>query len=666
MIKRFMTSIRSEMDTVNLPTRSLLPAIGQDIQTYPDVEPYVNDVSHGRQQMEINMNAFRSLAILAVLAFFVPLLLARFKRTRIPVAVGEILTGVIIGNSGLRLVRIDPLIELLSFLGLASVMFISGLEVNLDLFTRPRRAAGAKVGLHPVLLALAIFTVSLIGALYVGDWLSAQTGVHNAFAAGLIVATCGLSLIVPVLKEREALHTNLGRQILMVGVLADFLPVVGLAVVVPLAGGGDGRQIWLVAAIIGFAAAAYLLLRFTQSWWQLPSFTQGSTQLGVRWAFALMIIFLALAEHLRVEAVLGAFLAGIIASLLSGSSRETLIEKLDVLGFGFLTPFFFFSVGIRFNLQQLLGNPTVLTLVPLLIGLTLAVKIIPGLLLLVWYPWREALASAVLLGTQMSVTIAAAELVQRAGLITPPIHQAFVMVAMITAVIAPVISAKIALPFQPGIPMEKWVVVGNSRQATLLAGRLAVTGVKVLLAGSMVKGKWEVERSGVEFMYIDSTSPEAILPVAQGATVFIAMSGDDTYNLTVCKLVQEQLDVQRIYVLLSSPHLIKEAQALGIAVVNPELATLQLLANQVINPNSTSLLEQEAGIHMTDFRITNPAHTKKPLRSIHLPPTVLIVAIWREGEKIIPHGDTQLLLKDRVTVVGPADDLELMHHLFIS
>jgi Trk K+ transport system NAD-binding subunit len=377
-----------------------------------------------------------------------------------------------------------------------------------------------------------------------------------------------------------------------------------------------------------------------------------------------MIIFLALAEHLRVEAVLGAFLAGIIASLLSGASRDTLIEKLDVLGFGFLTPFFFFSVGIRFDLQQLLGDPTVLTMVPLLIVLTMAVKIVPGLLLLLWHPWRDALASAVLLGTQMSVTIAAAELLQRAGLIAPAIHQAFVMVAMVTAVVAPVVSAKIAPPKEHTEHQEKWVVVGSSRQAILLVGRLAATGEHLVLVSSMVKSKWEVKSRGVDFVYVDPTSLVGIQGAALGATVLVAMSGDDAYNLTVCKLAREQLCVQRIYALLSSPKLIAEAQDLGVEVVNPELAALQLLSNQVVNPSSTSLLEQEAGIHMADFRITCPDHIKTPLRSIHLPPTILIVAIWREGEKIIPHGDTQLHLKDRITVVGPAEDLQLLTHLF--
>ena len=77
-------------------------------------------------------HSFVPLLIVVVVAFFVPLVLSRFKRLRLPVVVGEILVGIIIGDSGLRLVGHDPMLEMLALLGFAYLMFLSGLEVDFD------------------------------------------------------------------------------------------------------------------------------------------------------------------------------------------------------------------------------------------------------------------------------------------------------------------------------------------------------------------------------------------------------------------------------------------------------------------------------------------------------------------------------------------------------
>ncbi|HSR31046.1 MAG TPA: cation:proton antiporter [Anaerolineae bacterium] len=77
-------------------------------------------------------HSFVPLLIVVLLAFVVPLILGRFKRLSIPVVVGEILAGVIVGDSGLGLVGHDPMLETLALLGFAYLMFLSGLEVDFD------------------------------------------------------------------------------------------------------------------------------------------------------------------------------------------------------------------------------------------------------------------------------------------------------------------------------------------------------------------------------------------------------------------------------------------------------------------------------------------------------------------------------------------------------
>ena len=70
--------------------------------------------------------------IVFFLAFVVPLVLSRFKRLRLPVVVGEILAGIVVGQSSLGLVGHDPILEILALLGFGYLMFFSGLEVDFD------------------------------------------------------------------------------------------------------------------------------------------------------------------------------------------------------------------------------------------------------------------------------------------------------------------------------------------------------------------------------------------------------------------------------------------------------------------------------------------------------------------------------------------------------
>jgi Kef-type K+ transport system membrane component KefB len=109
-------------------------------------------------------HSFAPLLIVVVLAFLVPLVLTRFKRRSIPVVVGEIVAGVIVGNSGLQLVGEDPILEVLALLGFAYLMFLSGLEVDFDaILPKP----GAWLGSwrerlsNPLSLGLSAFALTL-------------------------------------------------------------------------------------------------------------------------------------------------------------------------------------------------------------------------------------------------------------------------------------------------------------------------------------------------------------------------------------------------------------------------------------------------------------------------------------------------------------------------
>ena len=78
----------------------------------------------------------------------------------------------------------------------------------------------------------------------------------------------------------------------------------------------------------------------------------GTTQIGIRAVFALIILLVALAEGVGAENILGAFLAGVVVSLLNPD--EEMVEKLDSFGYGFFIPIFFIMVGVDLNIPSLI------------------------------------------------------------------------------------------------------------------------------------------------------------------------------------------------------------------------------------------------------------------------------------------------------------------------
>src|SRR3546814_3034951 len=119
----------------------------------------------------------------------------------------------------------------------------------------------------------------------------------------------------------------------------------------------------------------------------------------VRLSLALLFLTAWLAEMLNSQLVLAAFLAGLLLGQIvpRGSHRR---ERLEVIGYGFIVPFFFINVGLKFDIPALLGSPKTLWLVPGLVAVAFANKIIPSLLLVPIHGRRKAMAAGILLSAR--------------------------------------------------------------------------------------------------------------------------------------------------------------------------------------------------------------------------------------------------------------------------
>ena len=167
--------------------------------------------------------SFAPLLIVVMLAFLVPLLLSSVRgRLAIPIVVGEIVAGMIVGRSGFGWVVPDNgALDVLKELGFVLLMFLSGMEIDFRSLrgTDPRQARHQS-SWSPLSLAVLNFTATLLmaGAFAWGlKWIGATT---DPWMMGLILSTTALGVVVPILKEVGLSQTLFGQTILLATVIA--------------------------------------------------------------------------------------------------------------------------------------------------------------------------------------------------------------------------------------------------------------------------------------------------------------------------------------------------------------------------------------------------------------------------------------------------------------
>ena len=168
-----------------------------------------------------------------------------------------------------------------------------------------------------------------------------------------------------------------------------------------------------------------------------------TAEIRVRFAVLLLVALVALAGHLGLETILGAFLAGAIVGLVDrdSSSHPHFRTKLEAIGYGFLIPVFFISSGVRLDLSGLLDSPSALLRVPLFLLALLVVRGLPALLSIrAPRPARQSAASGLLQATSLPFIVTATQIGTAAGLMTPVTAAALVCAGLLSVLIFPVIA----------------------------------------------------------------------------------------------------------------------------------------------------------------------------------------------------------------------------------
>lgn len=607
---------------------------------------------------------FLSLLLITTLAAVVPLLSSRLRRFRIPIVVGEILIGILIGKSGLNLVTPDPVIKFLSEFGFVFLMFISGLEVDLSIIMGSTGGEkGEPFHRKPLFLALASFTATLTLAFSISLWLTRLGIVRNPFIVSLILSTTSLGIVVPVLKERRLTGTRYGQLLLLAALLADFITLLLLSITLGIIRRGVTLDLMLFLVLLAAFAVAVrmglLVSGLPGAGKILEELSSATAQIQVRGALAFMVGWATLAYALGVEIILGAFLAGVILSVISEPGESTLREKLDALGFGFFIPIFFINVGAGFDLQALLSSGKALLLVPLLITAAYGVKLVPGFLFRLAFSWRESLAAGLLLSSRLSLIIAASALALELGAITEAVNAAVILVAIVTCTFSPSLFNR-ALPPREEVRREGVIVVGVNQLTGLLIERLIRDGEKVIALGCSPRDAESPYCRGVETIVGDPTAESTLEKAgADRAAALVSALPDPELSEKVCRLAIERFGIPVVVSRADDFATMERLRVLGVRTIQPALATAIALEGALRFPTAFDVLaDQGDNVEIRETVMNNPRLNGLPLKELKLPGGVLVMGIRRGGDVIIPHGDTTLNLGDVVMMVGSPEALQ--------
>jgi Kef-type K+ transport system membrane component KefB len=380
---------------------------------------------------------FTNLLIVVSVGLLAPLALGFFPQIRLPAIVLEIVLGIAVGPSGLGWARPDLPVSILALVGLAFLLFLSGLEIQFE------RLRGRVLE-----LTLIAFALSLAIAIILGLCLKAGGFVRSPLFVAIVLVSASLGVIEPVLKDSDTVSSGFGQLVIAAASIAEF----GAIILLSLFFSGNGStstagtlillgMFGLVVALVGVTiAGAERSIDLSRVLRRLQDTT---AQIRVRAAFVLLIGFTALADQVGLETILGAFAAGALLSLIDRDQAMThplFRVKLEAAGFGVFIPVFFVTSGLRFDASALFASGSTVARVPLFLLAIYLVRALPAIVYVQLLGRSRSVIAGVLQATSLTFTVAATQIGLQLGVVTRASAAGLVAAGLLSVVISPTVA----------------------------------------------------------------------------------------------------------------------------------------------------------------------------------------------------------------------------------
>lgn len=375
-----------------------------------------------------------------LLALFVIFIAAQIgaevaQRLKMPGVVGEIAAGCVIGPSLLGWLRPEEILagtplDVLAEIGVVLLLFSVGLETRLDDLKKVGKSA-FMVGVLGVLLPFAAGALWAHGEGF--EW------VKSLFVAAAFVATSA-GITARVLQELGVLQHTESRVILGAAVIDDILAMLLLGVVSSLQGGGslDVQSLLLtLGGAVGFVAiigwGGTRVMRRQSGWLEAPISSHSALTL----VLALCLGLAWLSTRFGLAAIIGAFLAGMIAS---ETRQRDQLEHQTLPLLSFLTPFFFVITGAKINLTEL-ASAHALWMLTVVTLIAIVSKLAGGFFGALALGKRSATIVGFGMVPRGEVGVVIASLGLAAGVFSEQIYAIIVAMSLLTAMVTPPVLA---------------------------------------------------------------------------------------------------------------------------------------------------------------------------------------------------------------------------------
>jgi Kef-type K+ transport system membrane component KefB len=371
----------------------------------------------------------------ATIAFFVPFILGFFPRLRIPSSALELVAGIIVGPQVLGWIEPGPVVSVVATVGVAFLLFLAGLELDLDVLRGPPLRRGSLSFLVAFVLAFS-FT-----------WFLAANGIIlSPLLAAIALSATSVGILTPFLRDLRLLDTNVGRFTMSGGSVAEIATIGLLGVFFAGEHYTAGVSALLLAAVAIAMVLLATVLYYTKRWAPgrilLYKLDDTSAQARVRFAVMIFLASAALAMEFGFEGILGSFLAGAVLGFLVRGDRfeHVLRTKLEAIGFGLFVPAFFITSGLQFQLDAITGTEEIGRALLFFVVL-IAIKVIPTVLYRPILTWRECLASGILQATNLSFIVVSVAVGSHLGLIRQINAAALILAGLASTLIFPSLAA---------------------------------------------------------------------------------------------------------------------------------------------------------------------------------------------------------------------------------
>ena len=371
---------------------------------------------------------FREPVLVFALVLFIILLAPLVSAAlRTPGIIGLLLAGLIVGPYGLGLLARDASIELFGTVGLLYIMFIAGIEIDINDFIRKKNKSIA-FGLTTFLIPQVLGT---LGSHYLLGYGWAVAALFGSLIAAHTLLSYPIASRLGITRN-EAVTITVGGT-----VIADTLALLVLAVVVGSTAGELNAAFWLrlVISLALLLLVIFLVLPRISRWFFRNVASEGVSQ----YIFVLAIVFLSgfLAEVAGIEPIIGAFLAGLALNRLI-PNNSALMNRVEFVGDAIFIPFFLISVGMLIDLRVLLGGLEAWLVAGFMIVMAVGTKALAAWATQKAFRYSKAERNLIfgLSVSRAAATLAAVLLGYRIGLLDENVLNGSILMILVTALIS--------------------------------------------------------------------------------------------------------------------------------------------------------------------------------------------------------------------------------------